>query len=31
MKYNYSIPGQNGIEYEETTYEGMWKAGKREG
>lgn len=31
MKYLYSIPGNNGSEYEEATYEGMWKAGKREG
>lgn len=31
MKYNYSIPGQNGSEYEEATYEGQLKSGKREG
>jgi len=31
MKYSYSIPGQNGSEYEEATYEGIWQAGKREG
>jgi hypothetical protein len=31
MKYNYSLPGSNGSEFEEATYEGLWKAGKREG
>lgn len=31
MKYNYSIIGSNGSEVEEATYEGQWKAGKREG
>jgi len=31
MKYNYSLPGSNGSEFEEATYEGRWKAGKREG
>lgn len=31
MKYAYSIPGSMGAEYEEATYEGHWKAGKREG
>ena len=31
MKYNYSLPGSMGAEYEEATYEGNWKAGKREG
>jgi len=31
MKYNFSIPGINGNDYEEATYEGNWKAGKREG
>jgi len=31
MKYNYSLPGSNGTEFEEATYEGNWSAGKREG
>ena len=31
MKYLYSIPGMAGAEYEEATYTGEWKAGKREG
>jgi len=31
MKYNYSLPGQNGTEYEEATYEGNWNAGRRDG
>lgn len=31
MKYNYSLPGSNGQEFEEAGYEGYWKAGKREG
>lgn len=31
MKYLYSIPGLVGAEYEEATYQGEWKAGKREG
>lgn len=31
MKYNYSLPGQNGSEYEEAQYEGIWKAGQRNG
>lgn len=31
MKYVHSIPGSNGAEFEEATYEGSWKAGKREG
>jgi len=31
MKYNYSLPGSNGSEFEEASYEGFWKAGKREG
>jgi len=31
MKYVYSIAGSNGAEYEEATYEGCWRAGKREG
>lgn len=31
MKYNYSLPGNLGNEFEEATYEGSWKAGKREG
>jgi hypothetical protein len=30
LKYSQSILGSNG-EYEEATYEGMWKSGKREG
>lgn len=31
MKYTYSIPGANGSDYEEATYVGEWRAGKREG
>ena len=31
MKYNYSLPGSNGTEFEEATYEGNWSAGKRDG
>ena len=31
MKYMYSLKGSNGSEFEEATYEGMWKAGKRDG
>lgn len=31
MKYNYSLPGSMGAEFEEATYEGSFKAGKREG
>lgn len=31
MRYAYSLPGAMGAEYEEATYEGQWKAGKREG
>ena len=31
MKYNYSLAGKNGTEFEEGTYEGNWSAGKREG
>ena len=31
MKYNYSLPGLNGNEFEEATYEGNWSAGKRDG
>lgn len=31
MKYTYSIPGSNGSDYEEATYIGTWRAGKREG
>ena len=31
MKYNFSIPGPNGSDHEEATYEGQFKAGKREG
>lgn len=31
MKYVRSIPGSGGVEYEEATYEGSFKAGKREG
>ena len=27
----YSLKGSNGSEFEEATYEGMWKAGKRDG
>ena len=31
MKYAYSLPGSMGAEFEEATYDGYWKAGKREG
>jgi hypothetical protein len=31
MVYNYSLLGSNGSDFEVATYEGMWKAGKREG
>ncbi len=31
IKYVRSLPGHNGAEYEEATYEGLFKAGKREG
>lgn len=31
MKYVRSLPGINGAEFEEATYEGSFKAGKREG
>lgn len=31
MKYLYSIPGMAGAEWEEATFQGDWKAGKREG
>lgn len=31
LKYQYSLPGSNGSDFEEATYEGMFKAGKREG
>ena len=31
MKYGRSLPGSMGNEYEEATYDGEWKAGKREG
>ena len=31
MKYGRSLPGFTGSEYEEATYDGEWKAGKREG
>jgi len=31
MKYSRSLPGSMGNEYEEATYDGEWKAGKREG
>jgi hypothetical protein len=31
MKFVHSLPGSMGIEYEEATYDGEWKAGKREG
>jgi hypothetical protein len=31
IKYVRSLPGHNGAEYEEATYEGNFKAGKREG
>lgn len=31
MVYMYSLPGQNGAAFEEATYEGEFRAGKREG
>ena len=32
MKYQYSLPGpQGGVDFEEASYEGSFKAGKREG
>lgn len=31
MRYSYSLPGSMGSDYEDGTYEGQWKAGKREG
>ncbi len=31
MKYSHSMPGNMGAEFEEAQYEGMFKAGKREG
>lgn len=31
MNYDYSIPGVNGADFEEATYEGLFIAGKREG
>ncbi len=31
LKYAYSLPGSNGSDFDEATYEGMFKAGKREG
>ena len=31
IKYGRSLPGFSGSEYEEATYDGEWKAGKREG
>jgi len=31
MHYNYSLPGSGNVESEEGSYEGDWKAGKREG
>lgn len=31
FKYVYSIPGSNGADYEEATYEGNFRHGKREG
>jgi len=31
LKYSHSMPGNMGAEYEEATYEGNFKGGKREG
>jgi hypothetical protein len=31
MKYIYSLLGSNGSDFEEATYQGEWKAGKRQG
>ena len=31
MYYSYSLPGTGGAEFEDGTYDGDWKAGKREG
>lgn len=31
MWYNYSLPGQKGVEFEIAEYQGNWKAGRRDG
>ena len=31
LKYNYSLPGSSGSEFEEAEYKGNFKAGKRDG